>query len=131
MDTVDLELLSIHLEDAEELHSQFPESFQIPPRVERDGLVPGDLAKLLFTYSSNAEEFTERMWVIVDSAKGSGKFIGILDNEPFEIPVLEAGTFVSFKAEHVCSIDKESSVPTPRSFLQKVLALFTGNRAGD
>lgn len=63
------------LESAEARHAANPDIFWIPPRAQREGLQPGDGAKLLFQIESEEttgiERGVERMWVIVRCRVGS------------------------------------------------------------
>ena len=52
--------------NGEELALSHPLTFQIPSLVEREGLRPGDHAKLVFRFRTFDNEFEdERMWVLV------------------------------------------------------------------
>jgi hypothetical protein len=58
-------------------------TFGLPPDNERKAIVPGQFVKVVFNFQG---EMSERMWVKVTDyreGKGSGKFIGSLDNNPF------------------------------------------------
>jgi hypothetical protein len=72
------------LEDGEAYHAEAPDTFWIPEQHRREGLVAGDLAKLIFRISvDNADESVavERMWVLVRERTADG-YLGVLDNEP-------------------------------------------------
>ena len=98
------------LESAEARHAADPETFWIPPRAQRDGLQPGDGAKLLFQIASAGSSGVERMWVIVRRRMGDG-YVGVLDSTPTSTDAassLVRGRMVVFAPEHVAAI----SVPT-------------------
>lgn len=91
--------------DAEAQHEAFPDAFPIPTRQERDALQPGDLVKLVFVLDPPPASGpnAERMWVEVRSVD-EGAYDGWLTNAPTVIDHLDAGTFLTFSAEHVAGI---------------------------
>lgn len=91
------------LENGEELHQEFPDTFWIPSRIERENLLPGELVKLIFRISHGEEEDVERIWVIVKERKIDG-YVGVLDNDPFCTSELRAGETVMFLPEHIIQI---------------------------
>jgi hypothetical protein len=109
------------LRSAEISHAVHPETFEVPPAVQRHNLKRGQAAKLMFEIESEDENgisdiACERMWVIV-SDKVDETYIGILDSQPVSIEhgedvYLCFGAEVPFKAEHVIEID---SPPTKYS----------------
>lgn len=72
------------LADGEALNRDYPESFYMPPRAEREALKKGDIAKLIFDILIDGDvnnAAAERMWVeIVDCQNGI--YAGRLDNKP-------------------------------------------------
>jgi hypothetical protein len=104
------------LDDGEECHAEFPDTFWIPTRQHREALYPGDYAKLMFRISLDDESdpvSAERMWVLVRERTPSG-YLGVLRNEPDaleENDVLWLDTELPFRPEHVIDIqsaDEES-----------------------
>lgn len=104
------------IDNGEQCHAEFPETFWIPSREARERLQPGDYAKLIFRISLDSEDdpvSVERMWVLVRGRVGSTYF-GLLSNEPEAIEEndeLWFGTELPFRAEHVIDIqpaDQES-----------------------
>ena len=91
------------LDNGEELHREFPDTFWIPPRDQRQNLLPGELVKLIFRISLAEEQHVERMWVLVKE-KGSNGYIGQLDNQPYCTRELRLGDRVEFCPEHVVQI---------------------------
>ena len=87
--------------DGEERNREHPDTFEIPTRLERETLKPGDWAKLGFDFGPN--EIVERMWVMVKSTDGMGGYMGRLDNEPLT-DAIRCGATVVFGPEHVLSI---------------------------
>jgi len=100
------------LEDGEAYASDAPETFHIPSLKARQGLHPGDFAKLIFRLSVDNDtypEAVERMWVIVREVLPDGIYIGVLDNDPTEIdenPDFWAGAELPFEARHIIAIQE-------------------------
>jgi hypothetical protein len=97
------------LESAIERHERFPDTFWIPSKADREGLVPGQAVKLIFRLrdagaGGEDEIATERMWVYVTGRSGD-LFEGRLQNVPGTECGLAPGTPVRFLAEHVADID--------------------------
>lgn len=99
------------LVSAEERHAAHPATFQIPPRSDRDTLVRGVAAKLLFHIETKetgrgVDRGVDRMWVIVLTVTPGG-YLGVLDNDPgyAEGLNLREGDVVAFGPEHVAAID--------------------------
>jgi len=102
------------LEDGEAYHAEAPDTFWIPEQHRREGLVAGDLAKLIFRISvDNADESVavERMWVLVRERTADG-YLGVLDNEANAIAEnddLGLGTELPFSAKHVINIEERDA----------------------
>ena len=106
------------LESAVGRHERFPDTFWIPSREERDGIVPGQAAKLIFRIreaGAGPEDApsTERMWVYVTGRRGD-VFEGRLQNVPRTTDRLAPGSPVRFLAEHVSDIDHPPEDYEPR-----------------
>ncbi len=104
------------LDNGEELHRAYPDTFWIPEREHREALYPGDYAKLVFriALADDADPVSvERMWVIVRERTPWGYF-GQLRNEPDAIEEndeLWLDTELPFRPEHIIDIqyaDEES-----------------------
>jgi hypothetical protein len=99
------------LDDGEEYHRNAPDTFWIPDREAREGLQPGDLAKLIFVISVDDPDdpvTVERMWVLVRE-RIPGGYLGILDNDPDALEENEefwSGIEVPFAPKHVINIDE-------------------------
>ncbi len=96
------------LNDGEELHREYPNSFWIPQSVLRNNLSPEMIVKLIFRIrtkgeNSEEEENIERMWVIVKKKVGN-YYIGELDNDAYCTGELKAGLLVVFEPRHVIQI---------------------------
>jgi len=106
------------LESAVERHERSPDTFWIPSKVLRDGIVPGQAAKLIFRIrdpDGDAEDApaTERMWVYVTGSEGD-VFEGRLQNVPRTTDRLGPGTPGRFFADHVADIDHPPDDYDPR-----------------
>lgn len=102
------------LVSAEERHAAQPETFEIPPKDDREALVPGAAAKLLFHIETREagqviDRGVDRMWVIVRAVTPEG-YMGVLDNDPGESEGLNLreGDLIVFGPEHVAAIDYPS-----------------------
>ncbi len=102
------------LRSGEESHREHPDTFQIPPLDERQGLKRGHAVRLFFDIEGNEDDGSvgvqcERMWVIVSEGVGD-TYVGILDNQPAclersDSVYLRFGAEVPFRAEHVTAIE--------------------------
>lgn len=99
-------MVTYSLDDAEAVAAECPETFSIPPRLEREKIAPGDLAKLIFRIGIAEECFVERMWVAVTEKRKDGRFIGMLDNDPYCTESIRSGMEVVFGPEHIIQIWK-------------------------
>ncbi|GLC94055.1 hypothetical protein Tamer19_34630 [Cupriavidus sp. TA19] len=99
------------LDDGEPIAAAHPDTFWIPPREERDALVPGQQVKLIFRIlvaadDDSEEVHVERMWVIVTGREGS-LYTGELDNQPYCTEDMAPGMPLCFEARHVINIYRE------------------------
>ncbi|MER8865288.1 hypothetical protein NKI19_16455 [Mesorhizobium sp. M0751] len=105
----DFELDGWCLDDGEEYHRAAPDTFWIPNSREREGLQPGDFAKLIFRISvddENESVSVERMWVLVHE-RIDGGYLGFLYNEPLALAQNDeiwSGVELPFSARHVIDI---------------------------
>jgi hypothetical protein len=97
-------LVGFRLANAEARHRQYPRSFFIPDRAERESLRPGDLVRLHFEIVSPrpGQPEAERMWVEVTGRDAAG-YVGVLTNVPVVITTIGPGGTVRFGPEHVMS----------------------------
>ena len=93
------------LDNGAETHREFPNTFQIPPQVERESLRPDDLVKLIFRIEFDDEVHVERMWVKVTEVRRES-YVGVLDNDPYCTEEMRSGMLVEFHADHVIQIDR-------------------------
>jgi hypothetical protein len=110
------------LVSGERWHREHPDSFAIPGQEEREGLLPGDAAKLLFDVETRdgtrvVDRGVDRMWVIVKRRLG-GTYLGVLDSDPGTVAglprPLRSGMELLFGPEHVIDIGHP-----PRSYITK------------
>lgn len=82
-----------------------PRTFFIPTRAEREAVTSGDLVKLLFEIVDPTDDMpsAERMWVQVIEVK-SGRYVGVLDNEPGALRSIGPGSRIEFGPEHIISL---------------------------
>lgn len=100
------------LEDVEQVHRNHKRTYSIPRSDERQGLRPGQLAKLVFLAEHDLDEGAraERMWVEVQ-ARAQGQYIGVLTNRPRYLKYVQQGDHVVFRAEHIAAIYVERKDP--------------------
>lgn len=101
------------LDDGEERQREAPNKFWVPSADEREGLQPGDYAKLIFRISvddGEAPVSVERMWVVVRE-RIPGGYLGTLDNDPDAIEEndeLWSGIELPFSPRHVIDIQSRT-----------------------
>lgn len=94
------------LDNAENIHANYPDSFWIPEKTIRQNLKIGETVKLIFRMQliDNRDEVSvERMWVKIIDVK-EGYYLGTLDNDPAREVFLQYPDLVIFKPEHVINI---------------------------
>lgn len=97
--------------DGELMNAQHPETFEIPPRLDREMVRIGDFVKLGFIYPKVTDEeqtMGERMWVKVTAYSGL-LFTGTIANTPFEAE-LNYGDEVKFMPQHVLDVLEKGDV---------------------
>jgi len=65
----------MRLVDAQKMHEEHPDTFEVPGPAALDTIRPGDCVKVAF------EDLGERMWVRV-TGNDAGTVTGTLDNDP-------------------------------------------------
>lgn len=109
----DADLDGFDLESAEARAAEYPDSFEIPDRDEREALEVGEHAKLLMRFildDPEEPEAGERIWVVVSERTDDG-YLGLLANCPAcleENDELWLGSEISFHAEHIIDIMESS-----------------------
>ena len=101
------------LENAQKIAEEFPYTFYKPSSQVVSQLLPGNQAKLIFTFESTDPEAprAERMWVEITELTENG-FRGFLDNDPVYIEDLKYKDFVNFQECHIIDTDLEDPVPS-------------------
>lgn len=101
------------LSDAQQIADEFPYTFHKPSVEVVSKLAPGNLAKLIFEFESDAPEApkAERMWVEIATVNG-GQYSGFLDNDPAYIKDLEYKDSIVFEARHIIDTDLVDPVPS-------------------
>lgn len=103
------------LVDVEKRHDQYPTTFDIPSRKDREGLKENAFAKLVFTtVPLFAKNSGERMWVRVLGVTTDGRYHGMLANDPVLVDSIAEGTLVDFGPEHVADILPADVVVDPK-----------------
>jgi len=113
-------VVSCRVADGESRHREAPRSFFIPARVEREGLQPGDHAKLLFEVvdPGPGDPSAERMWVQVLGVD-SGRYVGALTNTPRAITTIAVGDRVDFGPEHVIGIPGDWPLLAKKAYVSR------------
>lgn len=86
------------------LHRRYPSTFQIPPADVRRGLLPGDLAKLVFA-DRHDDRRSERMWVLVEAVDIDRRYHGRLASHPVVVDCLRHGDAVEFGPDDVADCE--------------------------
>jgi hypothetical protein len=95
------------LRSGEASNRQYPTTFWIPPAEERNTVAQGAFVKLMFMMRDG---YGERMWVQVERHRGN-RYVGSLLSSPVDIPRLDSGDRVKFRAEHIIDIDADRVEP--------------------
>lgn len=99
------------LDNGEELNKEYPDTFWIPEKEDRESLKVGDLVKLIFSMEENIgsdEVSVERMWVEITDVYPN-YYKGKLDNDPAGSDCVQCGQLVTFQACHVIDIYEENT----------------------
>jgi len=94
------------LDNAEDIHREYPDSYWIPEKEVRESLQPGKVVKLVFRMEETKgsdDVSVERMWVQITN-KHQGFYEGILDNDPSGSECVECGQTVYFQSCHVIDV---------------------------
>ncbi|WP_165185737.1 immunity protein Imm33 domain-containing protein [Caulobacter soli] len=93
------------LDDPRPIALAAPYTFPLPSEAEGQALTPGELVKLMFRSDPPGRKWdAERMWVKVTEVSPDG-LVGVLDNDPYDMPQLRAGARIAFQAHHVIDIE--------------------------
>ena len=99
------------LDNGEELNKEYPNTFLIPEKEDRESLKVGDLVKLIFSMEENIgsdEVSVERMWVKITDVYPN-YYKGKLDNDPAGSDCVQCGQLDTFQACHVIDIYEENT----------------------
>ena len=88
-----------YLLDSEQMHEDYPGTFEIPSLEEVAAITVGSCVELLFVGNERAPE---RVRVIVESIN-EDELIGHLDGELIGIPISN-GDIISFGRKHICQL---------------------------
>jgi hypothetical protein len=92
------------IEDPRPLAAEAPYTFFLPTEAGLAGLAPGDMVKLILRAIPASEEWgAERLWFLIEEMDGD-LLHGRLQNEPCDIPSLEAGARIAFQRRQVAAI---------------------------
>ena len=92
------------LDDPRPVAQLAPYTYFLPTPEETAALQPGDLVKLIFRGATTGSKWdAERMWVSVTEV-GQEWSLGILENEPDDLPQVKFGDRVRFKKFHIVGI---------------------------
>lgn len=124
------------LEDADPIAAANPYSFYKPSRELISRVRPGEVVKLIFSFSSDDPEApgAERMWVLVDDCLPDGSFQGRLNNEPRYIQDLKVDDPVSFLPCHVINTEHDDDDNLVERYIKRCFVthrvLYDGQRVG-
>nr|WP_298896293.1 DUF2185 domain-containing protein [uncultured Altererythrobacter sp.] len=86
----------------------------MPHDVELAALKPGDGVKAIFRQTEGETKYdAERMWVLIERIE-EGLVHGILDSDPSDMPLIEAGMPVAIPLTHVISTAFHKDNPRPK-----------------
>ena len=94
------------LDDGEALSREYPDTFSIPDKEDRDSLQIGDTVKLVFRMEETKgsdDLAVERMWVEITAKHPTG-YEGTLANQPAGSECLHHGQLIPFLACHIIDI---------------------------
>jgi hypothetical protein len=91
----------MRLVDAQRMHEQHPDTFEVPDPSELDAIGPGDCVKVCF------EDINERIWIRV-TGNDAGTITGTLDNDPVGEGIAYGDT-VTLEPRNVLDILRERS----------------------
>ena len=95
----------MRLIDAQKMHEQHRDTFEVPTPAALDAIRSGDCVKVAF------EDLAERMWILVETVDAAGTITGTLDNDPVGEGIAYGDT-VTLEPRNVLDILRERS-PMP------------------
>ncbi len=101
--------LTYDLQDGEASAAEHPDTFWMPPAVERWNCTLTDLVQVIFRNRHDAP--SERMWLEIVEVL-DGRYRGKLRNIPFFIE-LDPDSEVEFGPEHIIEIRRKPLDPSP------------------
>lgn len=103
----------IALNDPRPIAARSPYTFFMPHPDELKALKPGDGVKAIFTQTEGETKYdAERMWVLIERIEDRVAY-GILDSDPDDMPLIEAGMPVAIPLTHVIATAFSKSNPRP------------------
>lgn len=103
----------IALNDPRPIAAEAPYTFELPHEIELAALKPGDEVKAIFRQTEGYTKYSaERMWVLIERIE-EAVVHGTLDNDPSDMPLIEAGMPVSIPLSHVISCTFHADNPRP------------------
>ena len=94
----------ISIRDPRPIAEENPYTFTLPTEDEIAHLRPGHIVKLIFESLPRGREYeAERMWVKITHRDGD-RLLGVLDNQPADMPQLKPGDEVSFSVHQVIDV---------------------------
>jgi len=94
------------LDNGEDIHREYPETYWIPELAARKSIQPEELVKLVFRMEETKGSdnlSVERMWVKVKK-RHSGFYEGVLGNEPNGSECVKCGQTIYFQPCHIIEI---------------------------
>lgn len=116
----------IALDDPRPIAAESPYTFEMPHEAELAALGPGDGVQAIFRQSEGETEYgAERMWVLIERIEND-VVLGVLDNTPHDMPLIEAGMPVAVPLTHVISTvfregKQRPSTPRRRQFWDRCM----------
>lgn len=120
------------LVDGEQRAKEHPDTFEQPPRSEREQLAPGAFAKvILVTPEMVKQNLGERVWVRVTKRSGKEadtKYRGELDTTPALISGLHVGSVIDFEPRHIVDIENAKARSSGGGLILLAFAFLASKR---
>ena len=105
----------IVLDDPRPIAAGAPYTFEMPFDVELAALRTGDGVQAIFRQTEGGTKYSaERLWVLIERIENDIVF-GLLDNDPADMTLIEAGMPVAVPLTHVISTAFSESNPRPET----------------
>ena len=103
------------MRDPRPIAAEAPYTFEMPHPLELAALKPGDGVKAIFVQIEGETKYdAERMWVLIERIEDDIVY-GTLDNDPADMPLIEAGMPVQVPLTHVISTAFHKNNPRPET----------------